>query len=254
MFKYLLLISCLLCGITNAGTIDSATNDRYYLEYGSKHECVVQLHGTYDRDDKKVIFNASAVVFKPEWILTAAHIVQEAQDCFVIVKGEKIPLIHVTYHKKYHENGFAKYDIAIGKLTKDAKLDFYPELYNKDDEVGKVCSIAGYGVTGPYQVAGHRTSDGKKRAGTNTIQRVEHHLLICNLIDKKTGLEFLICHGDSGGGLFIDKKLAGINSCIFTEDKLLDANINDESGHTRISLFNEWINTSIEEIEKTTQK
>jgi len=254
MFKNLLLILCLTCGIATAGTIDNNKSDKQYLEYGAKHECVVELHGTYHRDGKKVIFNASSVLFKPGWILTAAHIVQEAKDCYVIVKGEKIPITHVSFPKDFHENGFAKYDIAICKLEKDTKLDFYPELYHKDDEVGKVCSIAGFGVTGPYQISGNRTSDGRKRAGTNTISKIDHHLLICNLTDTKTALEFLICHGDSGGGLFIDKKLAGINSCIFTEDKVLDANINDESGHTRVSMFVDWIDLSIQEIDNSIRK
>lgn len=255
MFKYLLITLCLLGGIANAGTIDGTKSDKQYLDYGAKHECVVQLYGIYHRDDKDVIFNASAVVFKPSWILTAAHIVQEAKDCAIVLNDKKIPISHVAFHKSYHENVFAKYDIAIGRLETPTNLDFYPELYSKDDEVGKVCSISGFGVTGPYQIATNkRQSDGKKRAGTNTIAGIQNHLLICNLKDTKTALEFLICHGDSGGGLFIDKKLAGINSCIFTDDKVLDANISDESGHTRVSLFIDWINMAMEEIEKKAAK
>jgi hypothetical protein len=63
---------------------------------------------------------------------------------------------------------------------------------------------------------------------------------------SKTELEFLIASGDSGGGLFIDNKLAGINSCVMAVDKKPDSTYNDESGHTRISKFIGWIKENIE--------
>jgi hypothetical protein len=63
--------------------------------------------------------------------------------------------------------------------------------------------------------------------------------------DKESRLEFLISHGDSGGGLFINKKLAGINSLVFSSDGKPDSSWRDESGHTRISLFIDWINNTI---------
>jgi secreted trypsin-like serine protease len=54
-------------------------------------------------------------------------------------------------------------------------------------------------------------------------------------------LEFLIASGDSGGGLFIDNKLAGIHSCVMTVGKNPQSKYGEESGHTRISNFIEWI-------------
>jgi hypothetical protein len=63
-------------------------------------------------------------------------------------------------------------------------------------------------------------------------------------------MEFLIASGDSGGGLFIDQKLAGINSCVMTTDGHTDSNHNDESGHTRISQHINWIESTINENEK----
>jgi hypothetical protein len=82
------------------------------------------------------------------------------------------------------------------------------------------------------------------------VDGIFNHMLICSLKHgQKTSLEFLISHGDSGGGLFIDSKLAGINSCVFAEDKSLNSDINDESGHTRISINKKWIDEIIEKIE-----
>ena len=56
-----------------------------------------------------------------------------------------------------------------------------------------------------------------------------------------TNLEFLICNGDSGGGLFIDGKLAGINSCVVATDGNANSDYGDETYHTRISELQEWI-------------
>jgi len=76
-------------------------------------------------------------------------------------------------------------------------------------------------------------------------------LLVCSLKGgKKTALEFLIANGDSGGGLFIDKKLAGINSCVMADDKSLNSNYNDWSGHTRVSLHKPWIDKMIKILEE----
>ena len=93
-------------------------------------------------------------------------------------------------------------------------------------------------------------SDSKKRGGSNKVRYIDKHLLICDLTDEYTPIEFLIASGDSGGGLFIDKKLAGINSCVMTVGKKPNSAYGSESGHTRISKHLQWITESIEANEK----
>ena len=56
----------------------------------------------------------------------------------------------------------------------------------------------------------------------------------------------MISHGDSGGGLFIDNKLAGINSLVMSSDGKPDSSWTDESGHTRVSKFVSWIDKIIQ--------
>lgn len=247
--KYLLIILLLLSSIANGGTIDPRVGDKKYVEYGQKHECVVKIAGSYGENKN---FAASAVVFKPRWILTAAHVVKNAQNCIIVKDGVPIKIDFIAIHSDYVEDNAGKYDIAIGYLAEDCKLDFYPELYENNDEVGKVCSMSGYGITGSFY-GSERFSDGQKRAGSNIIASTDRDLLICNLTDQRTQLEFLICHGDSGGGLFIDKKLAGINSCLMAENQRLDGSIGEESGHTRISLFIDWINKAMVAIENSSK-
>jgi hypothetical protein len=227
-----------------AGTTDPNTPDSQYIEYGSKFHCVLKICGAYDNQK---LFCASAVAIQPHWILTAAHVVKDCTVCFVTVEDKKHCVSKVIYHELYHENNFGEYDLALGYVTEDIGLNFYPKLYETKDEINKVCSIAGFGLTGTFN-NGIAYSDNKRRAGSNVVEAIERKLLICTPTrHNRTALEFLIGSGDSGGGLFIANKLAGINSCVMAGDGKPDSTYGDESGHTRISLYIDWINKNIEE-------
>jgi hypothetical protein len=256
--RHLLLSLAILLGLSapaHTGTIDPKVNDSKYVEYGAKHECVVQICGEYPKqsiNDSKVLFLASSVIVKPRIVLTAAHVVQEAENMYIKLRGEKIKISSAVILKAYDKEKFGPFDLAICHLEKDAFIDFYPELYDKDDEVGKICSISGFGMTGNHRY-GAKVHDGKKRAGSNVVDEICSGMLLCSVNKKPyTELEFLIASGDSGGGLFIDKKLAGINSTIMTEKGgTLNSDIQDESCHTRISLHKPWIDFVISELEKS---
>lgn len=223
-----------------AGTIDPNTTDEKYLTYGAKFQNVVKLC-CYDKENRMCC--GSAVIIDSHWILTAAHVVNECNNHCIYLKEQKYLLDNVISHPDYKPTIFGYNDLALGYIVEDAGLDFYPDLYENQDESGKICSIAGYGITGNF-VTGANISDGKKRAGSNIIDHIEKQVLICSPSRQgknKTELEFLISNGDSGGGLFIDKKLAGINSAIMCSDKKLDSSYGDESCHTRISVYRNWI-------------
>lgn len=238
-----ILFITLLTLSTFAGTIDPGTPDSKYIDYGSKFNCVVSICGL---ETDGGLFCASAVVIDKNHILTAAHVVYQSEICFVTVKDKKYEISKIIVHKDFTVNSFGVGDIALGYSEKDFELDVYPKLYETEDEVGKVCSIAGYGLTGTFET-GAKISDGKKRAGLNQIDSIDHDMLICSPSHKSnkdyTNLEFFLASGDSGGGLFIDGKLAGINSCIISSNKSSPkSRYNEEGGHTRISKFIKWIN------------
>ena len=244
---YLLLIAYLLSPISlNAGTRNPNIEDSEYLSYGSKFGCVVALCGT-EQDDQ--LYCASGVAIKPRWILTAAHVIKKAKTCFVTANDKKINVSIFIPHKNFESDNFGYYDIGLVYCDEDLLMVSYPELYRESDEVGKVCVMSGYGITGTFNT-GAKIGDHKKRGGSNRISGTDRHLLICDLKDSNTALEFLIASGDSGGGLFIDQKLAGINSCVLAVDDRPDSTYGDESGHTRISQHLEWIESTINENEK----
>ena len=237
------LIGSLSC---YGGTRDPKIPDQTYIDYGSKFKCVVPICGVYENDEK---YCASGVAIKPQWILTAAHVIKSAKTCNIKINNELIEASKMIPHTDFNSDSFGYYDIGLIYFEKDLSLDAYAELYTDKDEVGKICGIAGYGITGTFET-GSVLSDSQKRGGSNKINYIDRHLLICDLTDEYTPIEFLIASGDSGGGLFIDKKLAGINSCVMTVGKKPNSAYGSESGHTRVSLNTQWIMEQINKYEK----
>ena len=234
-------------GISLGGTIDPGIADSKYVDYGSKFKCVTKINATTE-DGKRAC--ASAVVIKPRWIVTAAHVVKNTSNINIEIDKKYYKVKEIFIHKDFEENNFGYHDISLGYLEENTNLDFYPELYSSSDEENKVAAICGYGVTGNF-INGSNKSDGLKRAGSNKIDYIDKNLLMCSASRRdRTALEFLISHGDSGGGLFIDKKLAGINSCVLSKKGSPNSKYEDESGHTRVSIYRDWIIETIELKEK----
>lgn len=239
--KIISIFLCFFISTTYAGTIDPKIPDQKYIEFGKEFYCVVKLCGAYEDG---TMFCASAVVIDEHHILTAAHVVKGYKTCFIIINDKKFILSKIIIHKDF-DSEFGVADIALGYSEIDFGLEFYPPLYTDNDEIGKVASISGYGLTGTFNT-GTVLSDNKKRAGSNRVDNIEKDLLICTPTrfghKGHTVLEFLIGSGDSGGGLFIDGKLAGINSCVMSIDRPPMSKYDEESGHTRVSKFIDWIN------------
>lgn len=244
---FTLIIILFSIPVSCAGTIDPNVSDDKYVDYGKKFDSVVKLSVV---DDETILPTGgintswgSAVVINPHWIITAAHVVKDSHDWLVFFQEKQYVVKKVIIHPDYKTNTFGYNDLALGYLEEKIILNYYPELYKNSDEVGKICSIAGYGFSGTFNT-GIVDCDDKKRAGSNIVDRTEKKRLVCSLSkknEKKKELEFLIARGDSGGGLFIGNKLAGINSSVMAIDGKSDSSYSDESAHIRISLFYDWI-------------
>lgn len=253
MRLFVSILVILWSGLTQAGTIDPGTPDDKYVEFGKSFPFVVQISNAIDcKNCGKVHAQlASAVAIKPNWVLTAAHVVKDAQNNEIIIGEKRHPLPHVVWHKDYDENKYGFNDIAICYSPEDFKLDFYVPLYRKTDELGKAVTIAGWGSTGTF-VSGAKTIDGKRRAGHSRLSAAHNSVVLCTPSrPKRFPLEFMIAPGDSGGGMFIGNELAGINSFLTAEDKKPDGTYTDESAFTRISLYIGWIESQIEKHENT---
>lgn len=227
----------------NAGTIHPDVSDTKCVEYGKKFRCVAKLIGRYKNNQQ---YAASAVIIRPKVILTAAHVIIDSQECFVVLDEKKFSLKKIIMPSNFKEHIFGHNDLAIGLTDENLDLDFYPELYCDSDEIGQTAAICGFGIFGTFDT-GSGKYDGQRRAGSNKVEYIDRGLLVCTASSQdKTSLEFLISSGDSGGGLFINKKLAGINSGVMASDNITDSSYTDESGHTRVSDHCDWIKQIIE--------
>lgn len=228
-----------------AGTIDPDTPDSKYIEYGEKFTNIVKIFCL----DGKGISSGSAVVIGDHWILTAAHVVENCHSWSIEIDNKKYKISKMIMHPKYKIDKFGYDDIALGYIEENLCLNIYPDLYEESDEVGKFCSMAGWGFSGDFNT-GVKFYDKKRRGGSNFIDKTERHTLVCSPsrpTQKPTELEYLICTGDSGGGLFIDGKLAGIHSSVMSaNDKKPNSSYENESCHTRVSLYAGWIKEVIE--------
>lgn len=240
-FMGLLLI---INSVAISGTIDPAVPDEKYIEYGSKFDHTGEVV-CYDSQGMSV---GSGVVYRPHWIITAAHVVNGMTNHSFVLDGKKYKITQIICHPEYKENLWGYHDIALCFVEEHIDISKYPDLYEDSDEAGKVCAITGMGFTGNFNT-GVKIKDYKKRAGSNMVDKTERNTLVCSPSrpsQKSTELEYLIASGDSGGGLFINNKLAGINSSVMAVDGKPNSNYGDESSHTRVSLYSKWIKKETE--------
>lgn len=245
MAKILFLILLILCSNLTAGTTHPSKKDEKYLEYGKQYKHVVELNCR--KAEGEQLYLASAVIISPNWALTAAHVVKDMNIAVIIKNKKEYNINKIIWHKDFKEEVFGTNDIALLYTKDDFKMDFYLELYKQSDEIGSLAAIAGYGMTGDFNTGAIRY-DGRIRAGTNEVERITENIIVCSAsINNPSVLEFLTASGDSGGGLFINGKLAGINSIVFSENKSKTNSIyGNYSGHTRISKYVDWIKEKME--------
>tara|TARA_Y100000385_G_scaffold280781_1_gene332477 strand:- start:127 stop:906 length:780 start_codon:yes stop_codon:yes gene_type:complete len=249
--KYLILALLLLIPVqAYCGTIDPSVSDAKYVEYGKKYKCVLPIVGILGNELNSQ-FRASCVVIDEYHILTAAHIVHNTITQHVLYKNKAYPCALVAVHGEYQSDKMGYNDIAIARLAKPLKLDYYPELYTDKNEKDRVCGLTGYGYHGDFNsgwVAS--TFDNSRRAGSNIIDGVSKNVLEYSVhTNNSTELEFLIAPGDSGGGLFIDQKLAGIHSYVYATDGKGDSDYGDVGCSTRVSDYIEWVDKTKELIQ-----
>jgi len=253
-----IVLGSLWCAYGWAGTRDPHTPDARYLEFGQQFPSVVFFSAVGPCDNPNCPRQGdeheqygSAVIIRPHWVLTAAHLVKNTHSQKVRKdSGVEYPLQHVIVHREYDPDNIGWHDVALGYSAQDFALEFYTPLYTDTDELGKKITIAGYGVHGTF-VTGGQHADGKKRAGHNVLESAERAVLVCTPSrgSNRLPLEFLIASGDSGGGMFIGNKLAGINSFLMATNQRPTGVYGNEAAFTRLSLYAAWVNEQMEQYE-----
>jgi hypothetical protein len=255
-------------GSAHAGVIRHDVSDSTYLSLGAdtRFASVGQIKGK----TSTFSFSAAGTLIASNWVLTAAHVVDRATSMDFKVGGGTYQASSWFTFPDWDGNLSSGYDMALIRFDVDlaAATGVAPaQRFTRTDEIGRTGIAVGFGRTGTG-LTGATTSDQKKRAGTNKIDKLmvtpgaSDRILLSDFdrpgVKSESSMggstplarEFLIAAGDSGGGLFVGFDgaywLAGVHSFGYgVKDGVFNADYGDASGHSRVSMFNAWIDAVI---------
>jgi hypothetical protein len=209
----------------------------------------------------------SGTLIAPDWVLTAAHVADDATAISFTIGGVKYAAAEWFVYPSWTGNLLAGYDVGLVKLATPVAGVAPAVRYTGLEEFGAVGTMIGYGLTGTGRT-GATALDGRKRGAQNVVDTYSgtaadtaRTLLVdfdnpSNKRDSLYGsaapldLEGLIAPGDSGGGLFIgdgaEARLVGVASYIRGFDGKNDSDYGDTAAFTRVSAFNSWIDEMIQ--------
>lgn len=243
-------------------------DDADYLALGADpaYDSVGQVFGATSSYD----FRASGVLIstgEDSWVLTAGHVTAGATALSIQLGGVTYDADAWFSHSKWNGDLARGYDIGLMHLKTGIAGITPAEFYNTGvSEIGQIGTFVGYGTTGTGETGWDGSLPLVKRAGENVVDMFlntggkpgSSRVLLADFdnplkdSDSSWGssdpldLEYLIAPGDSGGGLFIGGLLAGIHSFGWGRlDGDPNSDYGDASGHTRVSMFIDWIMEAI---------
>lgn len=255
-----------VCSFAQSGVIRDDRDPQSYLNLGNS--ALWESVGRVDITTSSASYLASGTLIAPDWVLTAAHVVQGARSLDFTVGGITYPAVGWVMNSKFTSGNLgAGNDIGLIHLGAPVAGIAPATRYTGSSELGTTAVAAGFGMTGTG-LTGATTLDFQKRAGENTVdafypvRRGTPNILLMDFDNPHTAadnsygssaplnLEYLIAPGDSGGGLFADfgsgPRLIGVHSFGWGRlDGNPDSDYGDVSGETRVSVFNSWIDNAM---------
>ncbi len=207
----------------------------------------------------RIRYDGMGMLIRPEWVLSAAHVVTELDLGKEIAFGNSVYLIKQTIvHPQFEnfglERDFAEHDIALIQLGEAVENVFPLPLYQGSDELEKIVTFVGRGDFGTGLI-GPDVVDGKMRMATNRVEQVDEQWLVFKFDapPECTELEGISGPGDSGGPalLMTDEgwAIAGISSgqiSNFPSGNLGEGRYGVMEYYTRVSCYLDWIKSVID--------
>lgn len=218
---------------------------------------------------EKHTYGSGVLLAGGQYVLTAAHLFSDnpsLSNIHVInANGQSVSAVAEIFIHPLWENNPASYnhDLALVKLSQPLAQNSGYEIYRETSEIGKIFTRVGF--FGTDVVAGKNTYDALTdkindsfsshiEAGSQLLYDYDdgtsQHDAIGQLLNlPNLGLgsdETMSQNGLSGGGTFIDNKIAGIGSFIFRSsltdiNSEIDSSIGELGSDTRVSTHADWI-------------
>lgn len=246
-----------------AGTIRDDRSDWQYRNFANGYSSV----GRLDIRGPASSWGCSGTLIASNWLLTAAHCLEDQAAGYQNLTSGGFTLGGNSYSinlaVKYggwvsnNRNLAAGVDLGLFRLSSPVRNVNAATLNNSTNEDLQVGTYVGFGATGNGLTGYQSGTFGTKRAGENIVglgSRLgfSNQVLVSDFDDPRSAnwwdplsqarnLEYQLAPGDSGGGMFINGLLAGVNSFISSRDGRNDSSYRDYSATTRVSSYSNWI-------------
>jgi hypothetical protein len=243
MFTRIFFCSCLLLVSSISAQSIVIRHDRHdalYIAYGARFRAVGQVSR-----------GGEGVLISPQWVLSAAHVGESLGPFarYVVFGDERYEIQKVVFHPEWVSRGgiASGRDIALLKLDRPVKGIEPVALYAKDDEVGKVVTFVGRGLTGTGVTGPVRDLGRALRGATNKVDTVNETSIqmVFDAPPSGTDLEGISGPGDSGGPALLEVggKLytLGVSSTNSGRREEEHCKYGTTETYTRVSTSREWI-------------